>query len=265
MAEGGVALLNAAHAAKAYPTIRHSSGDEGITAEAMRKALQREWAADRCAPAKCGTIPYREYSLGKCPALRITATISYLLKGRGQSPQTAVVDLSVVPDPKAWLEKRLGPVKWCNTDEDEPPPEPPSPPPPEPRPPAPPPPGGRRPDPVSPIPEPRAAALLPALPREAVPITLAAKTTAAATASAAIAEAEDAEPGDTADALPFAVMSEPPPLLLRRLAERAGGRAPPVAVLEPVPVPVEHAAHPFALFAAEFLAAMGSEARAPDG
>ena len=175
------------------------------------------------------------------------------------------MDLSVVPDPKAWLEARLGPVKWCNTGRGGAAARAAPPPPPEPRPPAPPPPGGRRPDPVSPIPEPRAAALLPPLPREAVPIMLAAKTAAAATAWAAIAEAEDAETGDTADALPFEVMSEPPPLLLRRLAERAGGRAPPVAVLEPVPVPVEHAAHPFALFAAEFLAAMGSEARAPDG
>ena len=81
MAEGGVALLNAAHAAKAYPKIRDSSGDEGITAEAMRKALRREGAADRCTPAKCGTNPYREYPLGKCPAPRTTATISYLLRG----------------------------------------------------------------------------------------------------------------------------------------------------------------------------------------
>ena len=94
---------------------------------------------------------------------------------------------------------------------------------------------------------------------------LAAQTAAVATACAAIAVEADAETG-AADTLPFTVMSEPPPLLLRRLAERAGGRAPPVLVLEPPLAPVvERAAHPFACFAAEFLAAMGSEAMAPDG
>ena len=76
-----------------------------------------------------------------------------------------------------------------------------------------------------------------------------------------MSETDDAE----IDALPFEVMSEPPPLLLRRLAERAGGRAPPRAVVLALPPnPVEGAAHPFERFAAEFLAAAGSEAMAPD-
>jgi hypothetical protein len=53
-----------------------------------------------------------------------------------------------------------------------------------------------------------------------------------------VVETEDAEMGAAANALPFEAMSEPPPLLLRRIAERMGGRAPPVVVLELVPKPL---------------------------
>ena len=64
LAEGGVALECAAHAAKAYPKIRGKfgdDGDKGISSRAMRLALWRE-GDDRSAPAKCVSDPYRDPS-----------------------------------------------------------------------------------------------------------------------------------------------------------------------------------------------------------
>lgn len=121
---GGVALESAADAADAYPNLWDRSED------AARKAFQRgRKTGNHSIPAKCGTFPNRKIPIGDCPALRTLATISYQRRGRGCRPETGLVDLAVVPDPKSWLEERLGRIAWCDLDGPEQPesPEPSSP------------------------------------------------------------------------------------------------------------------------------------------
>ncbi len=96
LAKGGIAFTDAAAAADAYPGLWSNS-------EAARKALQRQ---------KCGTISYREFLIGECPALPRTVTVTYRRAGQGQRQAQAVVDLRVHPDPKAALELKLGNIAY---------------------------------------------------------------------------------------------------------------------------------------------------------
>ena len=114
MATGGVALENAADAAKAYGGSRFA---------VWRASDRRE---DRFDHARWLRSSYRENPLGEPQPPRNRVTFSYQLRGSGQKPQLGVVDLALVPDPKAWLAERLGPVRWCHVDEPEPEPEPPA-------------------------------------------------------------------------------------------------------------------------------------------
>jgi putative DNA primase/helicase len=94
LAAGGVALLSAPAAFRAYPTLWPS-------VEAAKKALQR-------AAEQTGTFPYRDSHKGMSPS-GLTA-IRYRLAGERQRPATALVDLSRVPDPAAWLAAHVGPL-----------------------------------------------------------------------------------------------------------------------------------------------------------
>lgn len=94
LAAGGVALLSAPAAFRVYPTLWPSI-------EATKKALQR-------APDQTGTFPYRDYLKGM--SLSGTARIQYRLAGERQRPAVALVDLDRIPEPRAWLEARLGPL-----------------------------------------------------------------------------------------------------------------------------------------------------------
>lgn len=104
MDRAGVALADAADASLAFP-------DLFGTPEAARKTFSR---------ARCGTIPNRDIFNGECPApLR---RITYQRAGAGRRPASAVVDTDLVPDPRAWLEDRLGPLA-AYTEPDPPSPE----------------------------------------------------------------------------------------------------------------------------------------------
>ena len=45
-----------------------------------------------------------------------SAVVSYRPEGAGQKPRRAVFDLSITPDPEAWLTNRLGPLAVFSLD-----------------------------------------------------------------------------------------------------------------------------------------------------
>jgi hypothetical protein len=96
----GVALDNATDAALAFP-------QRWPSAEAFRKARSR---AKRQLSAAGGAIA------PQCPEPRTIATISYQRRGAGMWPASGTVELTRVPDPGAWLEKRFGPLAWFSMD-----------------------------------------------------------------------------------------------------------------------------------------------------
>jgi putative DNA primase/helicase len=90
----GVFLENAADRARAFP-------DLWETAEQAKKDAQRS-----------GTFCYYRNSLiAKCPC---PLRVRYRLTGPGQKLRDAIFDASVVPDPQAWLQARVGPLAACH-------------------------------------------------------------------------------------------------------------------------------------------------------
>lgn len=89
-AREGVHLGRAQHTFRAF---------EGLfeTGEAARKAYKR---------APSGTLPYKKYIKGNVPL----GSIKYRLAGERQRAATATFDLSRIPNPRAWLIARLGPL-----------------------------------------------------------------------------------------------------------------------------------------------------------
>jgi putative DNA primase/helicase len=88
LAAGGVAPLSAPAAAKAYPEIFPN-------AKAAKNALGRGGPHSLNNPSIKG--------------MRLTSC-RYRLIGAGRRPVTALVDPAAVPDPRSWLEARLGPL-----------------------------------------------------------------------------------------------------------------------------------------------------------
>jgi putative DNA primase/helicase len=128
LAEGGVVLENARHAADAYPSLWPSH-------QAAAKALER---------GRSRTFPYYNTLVGKCPTPRQggggLVEVAYQVAGAGQKPAKAWANLMLCSDPAAFLTERLGRLAWCKVG-DVTPPDPPDPdPPPAPRPPPPSPP-----------------------------------------------------------------------------------------------------------------------------
>jgi hypothetical protein len=105
LAARGVALLSPAHAAKAYPGI-----------------FRNEKAA-KYALAGAG-IPAAETELGPDSLIGVSirrngpSSCRYQLAGRGRHIAAALVDTAAVPDPRSWLEARLGPLAafWGGSD-----------------------------------------------------------------------------------------------------------------------------------------------------
>ena len=112
LAQGGVALADAADAARCFPHLWPSPA-------AARQAFHR---------ARCVTKPLGETTGGECHAPLRRAT--YQRAGAGKRPAALVFDPAVVPpeELRAWLEERVGPLARL---EDEPPRDPPPPEPPE--------------------------------------------------------------------------------------------------------------------------------------
>lgn len=109
LAQGGVALADAADAARAYPSLWPSPA-------AARQAFHRAERAGRCV-----TIPIGESSIGECHApLR---RVDYQRVGPGRRPAVALFAPEAVPDIRVWLEERLGPLARCDVEE---PPAPPA-------------------------------------------------------------------------------------------------------------------------------------------
>jgi hypothetical protein len=118
LAEGGVALLDAADAAQAYPALWPNRAGTAGSPEAARKAFQR---------ARCGTSPNRELPHGGCPAP--LARVAYQRTGSGRRPAAAVFDPRVVPNIRAWLqERRIWLLARCDVVTAEPAASPPGPP-----------------------------------------------------------------------------------------------------------------------------------------
>ena len=104
LAEGGVALLDAADAARAYPALWPNRAGTAGSPEAARKAFQR---------ARCGTIPNRGIPNGGCPAP--LARVAYQRSGSGRRPAAAVFNPRMVPDVRAWLQERgIWPLARCD-------------------------------------------------------------------------------------------------------------------------------------------------------
>jgi len=93
LAEGGIAYADSVAAALAYPGLWR-------TPIAFRQALRRE---------KCVTSPYRNISYGNVTHL---LEVAYRLAGQGQRMSRAVVDPTLVPDPRASIEADLGPLAF---------------------------------------------------------------------------------------------------------------------------------------------------------
>ena len=88
LAAGGVALLSAPAAAKAYPEI-------------FRNPKAAKNALGRGGPHSLNNLSIKGMRLTSC---------RYRLIGAGRHPATALVDPAAVPDPRSWLEARLGPL-----------------------------------------------------------------------------------------------------------------------------------------------------------
>jgi hypothetical protein len=97
LAAGGVALLSAAHAGKAYPGIfRNEDAAKYALAQAGITAGQPELG-----PNSLIGVSVRRNGPSSC---------CYQLVGRGRHIAAALVDPATVPDPRSWLEARLGPL-----------------------------------------------------------------------------------------------------------------------------------------------------------
>ena len=88
MIRQGVELTNASDMSQAFP-------DLWVTADAARKDVQRS-----------GTLSQRNIYWGSVPLL----DVSYQPTGMGQKPRPARFNPARIPDPRAWLESRLGPL-----------------------------------------------------------------------------------------------------------------------------------------------------------
>lgn len=101
-ARSGVHLARPQHAFRAF---------EGLFAseDAARKAYQR---------LPSGTSPYKKYIKGNVPH----GSVKYRLAGNRQRGAEAIFDLSRIPDPRAWLTDRLGPLVHFEMDASSPPP-----------------------------------------------------------------------------------------------------------------------------------------------
>ena len=89
LAAGGVALLNSTDAATAYPDLWKN----------------RNTAKSAIGGGRLGDSPDREYLSRESPNL---TRITYQLAGAGKKLATALADMALVPDPRGWLEERLG-------------------------------------------------------------------------------------------------------------------------------------------------------------
>jgi putative DNA primase/helicase len=97
LAAGGVALLSATHAAKAYPGIfRNEDAAKYALAQAGITAGQPELGSNSLIG-----VSIRRNGPSSC---------RYQLAGRGRCIAAALVDTAAVPDPRSWLEARLGPL-----------------------------------------------------------------------------------------------------------------------------------------------------------
>ncbi|TXN75481.1 hypothetical protein [Methylobacterium sp. WL8] len=77
--------------------------------------IAKKWRQRREAePGHTGTNPYKEDSyIGKCPRV----AFRYQRPGARQKWRTGAYDPAVVPDPRAWLESRLGPLSSFHIEE----------------------------------------------------------------------------------------------------------------------------------------------------
>jgi hypothetical protein len=67
-------------------------------------------AADRALrDANVGALCYREYLYSKVTRRSLQETV-YQLAGARMNKREAYFDPAVIPDPRAWLEERLGPL-----------------------------------------------------------------------------------------------------------------------------------------------------------
>ena len=97
LASGGMALLSAAHAAKAYPGIFK---DEKAAKYALAAAgITSAWGEH--GPNSLIGVSIRRNGLSSC---------RYQLVGRGRHIAAALVDPAAVPDARSWLKARLGPL-----------------------------------------------------------------------------------------------------------------------------------------------------------
>lgn len=95
-AEGGVEIANPADAATAYPNLWPSR-------DAAKKAMERH------RDGRSGTNPCPQPQPDERPAM---VRVAYQLMGSGKKLAVAWFDLSLVPDPAAWLAERLGEMAW---------------------------------------------------------------------------------------------------------------------------------------------------------
>ena len=95
MAAGGVSLKNPTDAAAAYPHLW-----------ASRNAAKK--AVEKCREGRLGSSRNKDSLITGGP--QPPFEVSYQRAGPGCSKATAYVDLTIVPDPEAWLTERLGPL-----------------------------------------------------------------------------------------------------------------------------------------------------------
>ena len=91
LAEGGIAFEDGNLAKKTYPHLWSS-------AAAASKSLGR---------AKSQTNPYKKFSVGECPTLR---RVTYKQVGQGRRINSAYVDFRVVPNPRKYISRLVGPL-----------------------------------------------------------------------------------------------------------------------------------------------------------
>lgn len=113
LAEGGVAFEDGTSAAIAYPMLWRTAG-------AARMALQRARGANRITKESSVTISNNKLTMGECDGARpsdAVRSVRFQRAGNGQELQPACYDPRRIDDPRAEIERMVGPLAMFEAEE----------------------------------------------------------------------------------------------------------------------------------------------------
>jgi putative DNA primase/helicase len=121
----GIGLTSPGDMVKIWPKVWPNEREAGRTLESLYKTLSERSGADakslysilsECSGENEGTLGQNVIGIyiGFCPSVRL---LTYQLTGPKMKRRTAVFDPATLPDPRSWLESRLGPLAFFEIEE----------------------------------------------------------------------------------------------------------------------------------------------------